>query len=83
MKLKYHLLIVFLSILIISLVTGCDALPNGILPSQDEDTIQASGVVEANQVVIAPEVGGQIVEVWAKKGSRVKQGDPLFQVKDE
>jgi multidrug resistance efflux pump len=65
-------------LLILILSTGCDTLQSGA-----EDSIQASGVVEANEVAIAPEIGGRITEVWAKEGDQLTQGDPLFRIEDE
>ena len=44
--------------------------------------IQASGVVEAVEVVIASELGGRVDEVFITKGERVSPGDPLFQIED-
>jgi multidrug resistance efflux pump len=70
-------------ILIIFLVAGCDALPEELVSSQDGDTIQASGVVEAIEVVLAPEVGGTITEIMVQKGEAVTAGDPLFKLHDD
>jgi multidrug resistance efflux pump len=69
--------------LIIILATACDAIPEDLFNSEDGETLQASGVVEANEVVIAPEIGGRIAEVWAKEGDQLQKGDPVFRIKDE
>ncbi len=73
---KMILLTALLIVVIVS--TSCDALQ-----SDSGEIIQASGVVEANQVVVAPEVGGRIAEVWAKEGDQLSEGDPLFRIEDE
>jgi HlyD family secretion protein len=65
-------------LLIFILSTGCDTLQSG-----SGEGIQASGVVEINEIVVAPEVGGRIVEVWAREGDQLAQGDPLFRIEDE
>ncbi len=70
--------ILILTLLVILLSTSCDALQIG-----SGESIHASGVVEANQVVIAPEVGGRIAEIWAEEGNHLSQGDPLFRIEDE
>ncbi|MFC1997211.1 efflux RND transporter periplasmic adaptor subunit [Chloroflexota bacterium] len=69
---------VVIALFTIILGTGCDALE-----SDSEESIQASGVVEANTVVVAPEVGGRISEVWAGEGDQLSEGDPLFRIEDE
>ena len=74
----YRKLILLIALLLVILITGCDALPSG-----SGDSIQASGVVEINEIVVAPEVGGLIAEVWAKEGEQLSQGDPLFRIEDE
>ena len=65
-------------LLIFILSTGCDTLQSG-----SGEGIQASGVVEINEIVVAPEVGGRIVEVWAREGDQLAQGDPLFRIEDK
>jgi len=72
-----------MSILLLILITGCDAIPQDLLPSQNGDTLQASGVVEAVEVVVAPEVSGTITEILVQKGEAVQAGDPLFVLQDE
>ncbi len=71
-------MILLTALLIFILNTGCDTLQSG-----GDESIQASGVVEINEIVIAPEVGGRIAEVWAMEGDQLAQGDPLFRIKDE
>lgn len=46
-------------------------------------TIQASGVIEAEEISIAPEVGGRVIEVLVDEGQAVAAGDPLFRFDDE
>jgi multidrug resistance efflux pump len=46
-------------------------------------TIQASGVIEAEEIAIAPEVGGRVIEVLVDEGQPVAAGDPLFRFDDE
>ncbi len=44
--------------------------------------LQASGTIEAKDVVIAPELSGRVTEVLVDKGQVVKTGDPLFRMDD-
>ena len=69
--------------LMIFLTVGCDALPANLVTTQNGDTIQASGVVEAVEVVISPEVNGTVSDIGVQKGDAVQVGDVLFTLKDE
>ncbi len=44
--------------------------------------IAASGTIESEEVAIAPEVAGRIVEIRAEEGSRVRAGDVLARLDD-
>lgn len=46
-------------------------------------TLKASGTIEADNVIMAPELSGKVVEIFAGKGDAVKAGDPLFRIDDE
>ena len=67
----------FVVVLLIVLCNGCD-----LIQPDDGESIQASGVVEANEIVIVPEVGGRITEAWVAEGDQVTKGDSLFQIED-
>jgi multidrug resistance efflux pump len=49
----------------------------------DNGELQASGVVEAIEVLIAPEIGGRVAEIWVSEGDWVAPGEPLFQIDDK
>ncbi len=51
--------------------------------TSSEELLQASGVVEAVNVVVAPEVAGRVAEVYVEKGDQVSVGDLLFKMDDE
>lgn len=76
-------LFIGITVLLLFLTVGCDALPEGLISSQDGDIIQASGVVEAVEVVVVPEVSGTITDIMVQKGTAVEVGDPLFVLQDE
>lgn len=57
---------------------GCDTLTG--TPTQD---LQASGIVEAVDVNVAPQVSGTVAEVYVRQGDTVKVGDALFRIQDE
>ena len=69
-----------LLVFIVGLLTGCDALPflEGV---QGQDSY--SGVAEAVEVAVSPQIGGRIAEVYASEGDPVKSGDPLFNLEEE
>ncbi len=75
MKPKTSLTILILVILL--LTTGCDALQ----PAPD-NTISASGVVEANQISLASELGGDVLSVLVEEGSPVTIGQELVTFDD-
>jgi multidrug resistance efflux pump len=54
----------------------------GSLPFGGDDSIQASGVVEIIEIIISPEIGGRIAQVWVGEGDRVAQSDPLFRIEN-
>jgi len=47
-----------------------------------EDDLEATGVIEARTVNLAPEVGGRVVELFAEEGQRVSAGQPLLRLDD-
>ncbi len=53
------------------------------LQATDTTTIQASGSIEAVEVVISAETGGRVAEVFVTKGQSVEPGDALFRLEDE
>ena len=56
------------------LVGGCQA----VAPAVDEGgPLTASGTIRANEVRVASELGGRILEVRAESGARVEAGDAL------
>lgn len=50
-------------------LTGCS--------SGDRNRISASGTIEATEVTISAKVGGEVVQLWAAEGIRVRRGDTL------
>jgi multidrug resistance efflux pump len=73
------IIVVFLGlVLTVVLLTGCDA----IAPAESEG-ISASGVVEAVEVSIAPEVSGKVIEVLVREGDSVQKGDSLVVLENE
>ncbi len=72
---RYRLLII--TLLLSVALSACDSLPFG-----GDETIQASGVVEIIEVIISPEIGGRIAQVWVDEGDQVAQSDPLFRIEN-
>ena len=74
----------FIPIVVILIIIGAAAYYY-FNDSAGEDTgmLSASGTVEAVEVVVAIEVGGQIAEVMIEEGAPVKAGDVLVRFEDE
>lgn len=66
-----------LTILFCLALSACDSLPFG-----GNESIQASGVVEITEVIISPEIGGRVSQVWVDEGDKVSQNDPLFRIEN-
>ncbi|MGW8143601.1 MAG: HlyD family secretion protein, partial [Anaerolineales bacterium] len=66
-----------LTILFCLALSACDSLPFG-----RNESIQASGVVEITEVIISPEIGGRVSQVWVDEGDKVSQNDPLFRIEN-
>jgi multidrug resistance efflux pump len=60
------------------LLNGCDALG-----TSQENSLEASGVVEIMEVSIAAELGGRVAEVFVAEGEVVEADQALFQLDDE
>ena len=63
--------ILFLILVLTLALTACVA-------DEENGTLEASGVVEANVVVIAPEIGGRILELSVDEGDAVAADQILF-----
>ena len=74
---KKKINVILMSILIFTLASGCTGLFPG---TTDPNIIIASGLISADDVLIAPELGGKIVEVVAKEGQIIKEGEVLFKL---
>ncbi len=75
---RKHLLFISILLSIIFLMTGCDSISSEFSGNSDKDSIQASGVIEAEQVSIASELSGRIKDVFVQEGENVTTGDPVF-----
>lgn len=78
MKSKSILITLLLALMIIPL-TGC-----GIFEGSTSDKqITASGTISADRIIVAPQVGGEIVEILVKEGDSVEANQELFRLDDE
>lgn len=71
----------FLFVLLLS--AGCNSLSSSPGSAGELEPIQASGVIEAHQINIAPELPGRIKEIPVREGSAVAAGDLLFTLEDD
>jgi len=69
--------LIILSISTAILAAGCDELQ-----SDASTALQASGVIEATELTIAPELSGRVIEVAVDEGDGVQAGDLLFRMDD-
>ncbi len=67
----------FLLIVVVALLSAC----GGIAEASD-DEIAASGTIAADDVKIAPQTGGQVLEVAVEEGDQVQAGDVLLRIDD-
>ncbi len=82
MKIKY-LPALSLILLFPLLVAGCDLISNPSGTAKNLEPILASGVIEANQVNISPELSGRIKEIHVGEGSSVSAGDLIISLEDD
>jgi len=80
---KNNFLLILFTLLFISILSGCDSISSDISGNKNENTIQASGVIEAEQVAISSEMSGRIKEVYAQEGYPVSAGDPVFKLETD
>jgi len=50
---------------------------------ENDSLLTASGTIEATQVILAPEIGGQVIEVLAQEGDKVRAGQQLISFADQ
>jgi len=68
---------VILSLLLLVSIAGC-----GSLSASQSQTLTASGVIEATQITVSPELGGSVIEILVNEGDPVKAGAVLFRMDD-
>lgn len=78
MKTKHAKNLIIAFIILAITTSGCDAFGN-----QNDNSITASGVAEAKQIIVSPEIGGTISEVLVDEGSPVDAGQILLRFNDE
>lgn len=78
MKFKKILISLMVFMMLGSLVS-CDVLQS----KSANEKLVASGRISANEVGVASEIGGKVVQVNFKEGDSVKAGDVLFQLDDK
>lgn len=72
---QYKQTIALIAMLILLLISACSG--------NDNDPITASGIVEAVEVAISSEIGGEILEILVDEGEQVKKGDILVKFNDK
>jgi multidrug resistance efflux pump len=68
---------------VLLLLSGCETLSDEFGAGAEDGIIQASGIVEAQQISIASEISGRIAEILVSEGEQVQAGDPIFRLENE
>lgn len=53
-----------------------------LINERTNSALTASGTIEAVTIVISPEIGGRVAEVYVEEGQTVRAGDSLFRLDD-
>ncbi len=61
-----------------AMIAGCAGLG-----TPAESPIQASGLIEATEIAVAPETSGRVAEVLVQEGDAVRAGDVLIRLDDQ
>lgn len=72
---QYKKSILLAAMLLLLIASGCSGNKN--------EPITASGIVEADEVAISSEIGGEILEIPVDEGEQVKKGEILVQFNDK
>lgn len=64
------------------LLVSCLLIVSACQPGTDGNTLKFSGVIEASQATVVPEVGGRVVEIVADEGDWVQAGQALVRLDD-
>ena len=75
---KNFKMVLVLSLLLISLLSGCDAIM-----VQSDGAIQATGTVETVEVTVASEVAGTVAEIHVSEGMSVSAGETLIVLEND
>jgi multidrug resistance efflux pump len=77
MKSLFNALQMMVAILFVFMASGCDSIMDN-----DSDALKGSGVVEAVEVVLALETGGQVADVFVGEGNQVEVEEVLVTLED-
>ncbi len=76
---KIRFMLIPIALLLLLVLSACGAFPTA---QAAENMIEGSGHVSAQQVKIASELGGKVVEVLVDEGDEIQAGDVLFRLDD-
>jgi len=77
MKIQIKIICVILLIGLVSGMAGCETFL-----ADTEQALEASGVIEAREVVVSAEISGRVEAVYAQEGQAVEAGEVLFLLDD-
>jgi multidrug resistance efflux pump len=71
---------VFTTLCLLIIFSACTSLT---INSNNTGDIYASGIITANEFMIASEIGGRISDVFVQEGQTIKESQPLFKLDDQ
>jgi len=79
---QFRLTAVMILLLVIGL-SACDVISEELSAGEPVGVLQASGMIEVQEIAVAPELSGKIAEVRVTEGDRVQAGDLLLRLEGE
>ncbi len=65
------------------MLSSCEVISEELSQGEPEGLLQASGIIEVQQIAAAPEMSGKVSEVLVSEGDRVEAGDALLRLDPE
>jgi HlyD family secretion protein len=72
--------LLFITFFILITLNACTSIP---INSNTSNEINGSGIITANEFMIASEMAGRISDVFVEEGQTVKEKQPLFKLDDQ
>lgn len=70
-------------VVVVAVVTAVLIYLYSVSGAEEVGALQASGTVEAVEIITAPEMAGRVTEILVDEGDQVQAGDVLFRLEDD